>query len=754
MSQDPLAPTQPTERPPLAAACRILVCVSLAGALLAAGVGDFLRSTPVADKLEEPSPATPVIVDFRGRSLAVLATASARESYPERLREIGEWLPLATVGIEDRRFWSHPGVDLFATAGALLRNLQRGRVVSGASTITQQLIKMSSESAARTFPVKIREVFGALRLERVWDKSKVLEAYLNRLDYGNQRIGPAAAARAYFGKTTRELSLAEAIFLAGLPQSPTRLNPWQNPDAALERYRRNVRRLAERGLLPADASAELLLSNPPRIWKHDPPDEAPHFVGLLRQQLQPGANQYGAGDHVVVSSLDLELQRRAARILREHLSATAAFGVSDAALVVIENSTGAIRALACAGDARRASINSAIEPRSCGSTLKPFLYLTLIDQRRLTAASLLPDTPDAITEVYRDYDPQNYSKRYFGPVRVREALGNSLNVPAVFALSRNGARKTFEFLKTWGFKFPGTFDSYGAGFILGNAPVRLVELAGAYAALARGGEFWAPNLIAKSPREVRRLASPEACAIVADILCDNRARVASFGASSPLSLPKRTAVKTGTSSGFRDGWCVGFNRDHTVAVWAGTLDDRPMPELLAVRSAAPVWAAMMMSLYAAGDQPWPNLEESASLHAQDIDTETGLLPRPNEPIVREWFLPGTEPMAQAAELYVDGILRLPPEYHTWCAGRQNTRAAAVQPDGLKILFPKDGATFSYNPAMSKAQQMLPLQSSWPECEWFLNGQKIEEPIVPLERGAWNVSAKARGQIAVVNYVVE
>ena len=155
--------------------------------------------------------------------------------------------------------------------------------------------------------------------------------------------------------------------------------------------------------------------------------------------------------------------------------------------------------------------------------------------------------------------------------------------------------------------------------------------------------------------------------------------MASFGTSSPLNLPKRTAVKTGTSSGFRDGWCVGFNRDHTVAVWAGTLDGRPMPELLAVRSAAPVWAAMMMSLYAAGDQPWPNLEESASLHAKDIAAETGLLPRPNEPIVREWFLPGTEPVAQASQWYVDGVLRLPAEYHAWSAGPQNALGAPLSP---------------------------------------------------------------------------
>ncbi len=750
MSQDRQPATRSRRLP--AASC-VLISILLVGALASAAVGFFIRRTPLPDALDKPTPGTPVIVDLRGRSLAVLATPFSRESYPERLRDMGEWLPRATVGIEDGRFWSHRGVDLRATGGALLRNIDRGHVVSGASTITQQLIKMSSENPARTFRAKIREALAALRLETEWEKSKILEAYLNRLDYGNQRIGPAAAARAYFGKPARELSLAEAIFLAGLPQSPTRFNPWKNPDAALERYRRNVRRLAKSGFLPAGATAELLLSNPPRVRKDHPPNEAPHFVGLIKQQVRPSANDCAAGENII-TSLDLDLQRLAERLLREHLSATASLGVSDAALVVIENSSGAIRALACAGDVSRASINSAMEPRSCGSTLKPFLYLALIDQRKLTAASLLPDTPDAITEAYRDYDPQNYSKRYFGPVRVREALGNSLNVPAVFALSRNGARETFDYLKTWGFHFPNSFDSYGAGFILGNAPVRLVELAGAYAALARGGEFWAPSLTAKSPREVRRLASPEACAIVADILCDNRARTASFGASSPLSLPKRTAVKTGTSSGFRDGWCVGFNRDHTVAVWAGSLDGRPMPELLAVRSAAPVWAAMMMSLYAAGDEPWPNLEESASLHAKDVAAETGLLPRPNEPVVREWFLPGTEPVAQASQWYVDGLLRLPPEYHAWSAGPQNALGVAAQPDALKILFPKDGATFSYNPAMSRTQQMLPLRSSSPECEWFLNGKKIEQPMVPLERGAWTVSAKARGQVAVANYVVE
>ena len=738
---------------PVAQSSLWLVFASLlAGLFLALIIEGSIRNASLPTALDRPPPATPIFTDIRGRTIAVLPTSVAREAYPVSLKDMGQWLPAATVGIEDARFWEHHGVDFHAVAGAAWRNLRNGRVISGASTISQQIIKISSRRGGRKG--KVNEALAALKLERNWDKKRILEVYLNRLDYGNRRIGPEAAARAYFGKSARDLSLSEAIFLAGLPQSPARLNPWKNPDAAIARYRRNVKRLAALGLLPPEAAMDSLLKNPPHIGKHEPPNEAPQFVELARKRLFSQAKSIEVAPGQITTALDLDLQRLAMRSLRQHLAAGAALGIGDAAMIIIENSTGAVRALACSGDPRRSALNSAMEPRSCGSTLKPFLYLAAIDQRKLTAASLLPDTPDAIAGEYRDYDPQNYSKRYLGPVRVREALGSSLNVPAIFALSQIGARDTFEYLRTWGLNFPGSFDEFGAGFVLGNAPVRLLELAGAYAGLARGGEVWIPRITVKDPVESRRLASPEACAIIADILCDNRARLTGFGASSPLNLPKRTAVKTGTSSGFRDGWCVGFNKNHTVAVWAGNLDGRPMGEVLAVRSAAPLWAAMMRSLYAAGDRPWPQLEESASLRAIEIAAETGLLPRPSEPAVREWFLPGTEPVDHASALYVDGVLQLPPEYAAWCAGPQNRLGATVRSKALRILFPKDGATFCYNPAMSKAQQMLPLQSSWPGCEWSLNGRRLERPLIPLERGTWMLSARAGGETAVSSYVVE
>ncbi len=724
---------------------RVILAVIL---LAVAGVAIWEVSTRRArlpQALNSPPVATPVIEDMRGRPLAVLPTDTSRECYPLPLREVGRWLPLATVAIEDHRFWAHDGVDFHATTGAALRNLSNGRIVSGASTITQQLVKLASGRTARTLPAKWKEAFVAMQLERTWSKDQILEAYFDRLDYGNRRFGPEAAARAYFGKSSRDLSLAEAIFLAGLPQSPARLNPWSRPEQALARYRLNVQRLASQGLLPEGTNVRLLLQQPPTVLRREPPNIAPAFVSLLRVPGHPLKWR---------TSLDLDLQKTAERLLQEHLTSLSAFGVNDAAVVIMDNATGEVRALASLGSAPTAAINAAVAPRSCGSTLKPFLYLDAIDRRALTAATLLPDTPEAITEEYRDYDPQNYSQRYLGPVRVREALGNSLNVPAVVTVSRLGARDTFDGFRRWGLAFPVSFDQCGAGFILGNVPVRLLDLVGAYSAIARGGEVWKPKLTPRDPVESRRVASPEACAIVSDMMADNAARVQSFGPASVLNLDIRTPVKTGTSSGFRDGWCVGFSQEHTVGVWAGNLNGRPMGELLAVRSAAPLWAALMKNLYAQGDHPIPLPTESPSLHQMEVATETGLLPRPGEKTVKEWFLTGTEPQNSAADSYVNGVLQLPPEYAAWCAGAQNRLGAQVRTDKLAVLFPKEGAVFSRNPYLPASQQMLPLKSTRPSGEWFLNGQKLREPLIPLEPGEWTISVRSAGEEAVSRFSVE
>ncbi len=734
---------------------RLLVALGVLGVVLAvAGLNQDYFIGPLPDGLFRPPPATPSLADRRGRVLAVTATDFARDSRPIPLSAMGPWLPQMTIGIEDHRFFSHHGMDFQASIGAAWRNLRHGRVLSGASTITQQLIKICSPRATRTLVVKAREALAAHRLERLWSKSQILESYLNRLDYGNRRLGPEAASRAYFGKAVADLTLGEAIYMAGLPQSPTRLNPWRNPSGALARYQRNVRRLAAQGCLPPHADAERLAASPPRIQNNPPPAEAGHFAVIVEATRPESSRRHTLAGRPIPTTLDNDLQLAVERLARKHLAAVSGQGVGDVAVVVLENSTGAVRALVSEGPAHHAAINAALAQRSCGSTLKPFLYLAAIDQRLLTAASLLPDTPNAVTSAYRDYDPQNFSHRYHGPVRVREALGNSMNVPAVVTLARLGARETFAEMRTWGLNFPASFSDYGAGFILGNAPVRLFDLAAAYAGLARGGLAWKARLTPGDPVESRVPATAEACAIITDILCDNEARRLSFGLASPLHFAARTAVKTGTSSGFRDGWCVGFNGSHTVAVWAGNLDGRGMGEMLSVRSAAPLWAAVMKSLYASGDAAVPELKEGPTLRNLAVAQESGRLPRAGEKTVKEWFLAGTEPTTLAADTYRDGVLYLPDEYAEWCAGPHNHLGAKVRTKGLEILFPKEGTVFEFNPNLPAGQQSLPLQATATDCQWSVNGHRLETPFLPLQRGQWHLSASAGGREASANFTVE
>src|SRR4029077_13504376 len=395
-----------------------------------------------------------------------------------------------------------------------------------------------------------------------------------------------------------------------------RFNPWRHPEEANRKYARSLGRLADLGVITRDQQS--LLAEPPKIVRSEPPRFAPHFVDAVVAQ---NAGLRGT----VRTTLDLDLQTTVERLARSHLSALNRHDITQAAVVVVDNATGAIRAMVGSENYGLSQINGAIQPRSCGSTLKPFVYLDAIDKRLLTAASLLPDTPDAIRDEYADYDPQNYNHHYLGPVRLREALGCSLNVPAVFALSRLGARPVFYQLQKWGFDFPQGLADYGAGFVLGNAETRLVDLAAAYAGLPRGGTAMRAKFLAAEHQPITRLASTEATAIITDILCDNDARQKSFGPHSPLAFEQPVAAKTGTSSGFRDTWTVGFDREHTVAVWAGNFDGRPMRDTFAVRAATPLWAAVMQQLLRR-DHPLNPPMENERLVRREICKTTGLLP--------------------------------------------------------------------------------------------------------------------------------
>src|SRR5215831_10458555 len=622
---------------------------------------------PIPNELEKSPAGTLTLLDCRGREIAELASSEARSQFPVRLEQMGPWLPRVTVALEDKRFYKHRGIDWSASIAACARNLRSHRIVSGASTITQQLVKLAAGRKQRSWCSKLYETVVAWKLERRLSKQQILSEYLNRSSYGNRRIGPEAAARAYFGKPARDLNLSEAIFLAGLPQAPTRFNPWRHPDEANRKYERSLKRLTDFGVITHDQQS--LLVEPPKIVRSDPPRLAPHFVdAVVARNPRLGGTMR--------TTLDLDLQPTIERLVRSHLSALNRHDITQAAVVVVENATGAIRAMVGSESYAVSQINGAMQPRSCGSTLKPFVYLDAIDKRLFTAASLLPDTPDAIRNEYADYDPQNYNRHYLGPVRLREALACSLNVPAVFTLSRLGARPTFYQLQKWGFDFPQGLSDYGAGFLLGNAETRLVDLAAAYAGLARGGTAMRAKFLAAEHQPLTRIASAEATAIVTDILCDNEARQRSFGTRSPLAFEQRIAAKTGTSSGFRDTWTVGFDKEHTVAVWAGNFDGRPMRDTFAVRAATPLWAAVMQELLRR-DHPLDPPSKNDRLVRREICKTTGLLPsRFSASTMTELFLAGTEPSEDSADYFAsDGKLILPDAYVRWCASRDNASGA-------------------------------------------------------------------------------
>ena len=720
---------------------RGLVAAVLGVVACVAAIEIFIARTPLPADLLAGGEGTTSLVDANGRLIARLGSDRARMSFPLPPDELGEWLPKVTVALEDHRFYQHNGVDLRGILAAAWRNVRHGRIVSGGSTISQQVIKLADRRTGRGWNAKIREALLAIKLERQWGKEQILTAYLNRLDYGNRRIGAEAAARSYFGKPANLLTPPEATYLAGLPQAPSRFNPWRRSIKAEAKFTRSLARISELGLITPERRQELA-ARPPSVLVEIPENRAPRFTEAAGRSERRG---------LVRTTLDLELQDSARRFLHEQLAVLGRHDTRNAGIIVIENATGAVRVLTSVAldtpDAET-EINGALIPRHPGSTLKPFVYLVAIDRRILTAATLLPDTPDAMLAAFGNYDPHNFNKRFHGPVRVREALATSLNVPAVLALNAAGPRRVFGRIGDWGLNPEAqTLEDCGAGFVLGNLPVRLLDLSNAYVALARGGVYSPPRFFEDDLQPGRRLASEAAVTIVEDILCDNRARDRAFGSRSPLHLPgHRAAVKTGTSSSFRDSWTVGYDRDFTVGVWFGNYNGRSMDGLRTVQSAAPVWNRMMRHLRSVrGSRPLVAPADGETLSAQTICTLSGMRPSPeSRGTLTEWFLPGTAPKTDASEFFGDGGIVLPDEYKTWCRSNFNflhATTAAAGDQSLAIDFPENGAVYVIDRDIPATQQALVLKASSDHkpVTWSVNGQTASNPW-PLRKGTWLITA--------------
>ena len=346
-----------------------LVAALVAGAALAA----FVASVPIPPALlQTVAGETLTLRDARGGMLAEIANDVARSQHPRPLALLGADLPRVTIALEDHRFDAHAGVDWHAVAGAALRNLRYLRAVSGASTITQQLAKDASGRPPRTFANKIREAAIAWKLERRWTKTQILERYLNTVNYGNRLLGAEAAARGYFDKSAANLDLAESIYLAGLPQAPGRFNPWRHPAAAEYKFQRSIRHLAGLGVISHD-DLRALSTSPPKPGRFLPGRRAPHFVDAILARAKADAIPL-SGDRR--TTLDPELQSVAEGLVARHLESLGRHDTTQASLVVIENETGAVRALVGSRNVLgpEGQNNGALRLRSAGSALKPFIY--------------------------------------------------------------------------------------------------------------------------------------------------------------------------------------------------------------------------------------------------------------------------------------------------------------------------------------------------------------------------------------------
>jgi len=597
------------------------------------------------------------------------------------VNEMSPYLRQGTIATEDANFYQHRGIDFFALARALYYAVREGDVVSGASTIPQQLVKMLFLSSERSMTRKIKEAVLSAEISRQYPKDKILEIYLNELNYGNLAYGAEAAAETYFNKDVLNLTLAEAALLAGLPQAPAYYDPYANPDRAKERQAVVLSLMVESGFVSKDEADRAWLE--PLVYTPVNYDlKAPHFTLFVRQQIEAllGAEPLFQSGLSVTTSLDPRLQAEAERIVREQVAQVADHNVSNGALVAMDPTTGEIKALVGSADFDNVEIdgqvNMALAPRQPGSTIKPLVYLTAFEQRerpvtdRWTNGTLVADIKEEFPDgVNPPYVPTNYDNRERGLVTVRTALANSLNIPSVRTIQTTGLPAFLDVARRLGITTL-TRPDYGLSLALGAGEIPLVEMTGAFAVLANGGRRMPPVTILKIVKSTGEILCEQGTSspcqpdgnsgeqvisavdafLLTDILSDNDARSQVFGPNSLLRLDRPAAAKTGTTNDFRDVLTMGYTPQLVTGVWVGNSDNSEMLNISGITGAAPIWNEFMR--VALADQPPLDFTLPPGVRQFEICAETGTLPSEACPERRtRWFAEDRPPLPPEKDLY-------------------------------------------------------------------------------------------------------
>ena len=571
------------------------------------------------------------IYDRNGELLYELFDPQGGRRHLLPLSEIPQHLIDATLATEDAHFYNHPGFDLRAVARAAVDNLMGQEIVSGASTITQQLIRNTLMSAEqryeRTYTRKIKEIILAYKIEQQYTKDQILEWYLNDINYGNLSYGIEAAAQSYFGKPAKELNLAESALLAGIPQRPRDLNPLTNPEAA-KRRQAEVLDLMVRHRFIDRQRAEEAKAAPLKFAAQRFDIKAPHFVLYVRDQLE---RKYGRerlyNDGLrVETTLDYSLYLAAEKAAREHIANIRRLNANNASVVAIRPDTGEVLVMLGSLDYFDSSIsgqvNMAVAERQPGSALKPFAYAAGFE-RGLTPATVVVDKPIVFPggAGHEDFRPMNHDKKWHGPVTLRRSLGSSLNIPSVLVLQHIGVRTFVDELHSLGINTLNDEQRYGLPLVLGAGEVRLLDLTFAYTVFANNGiqvgarrleserrpgfSDLEPVTILKvtdsagnvleeyRPSAGEQKMRPQVAWLITSILADDDARAPTYGRNSFLNLSRPSAAKTGTTDDFRDGWTVGYTPDLVTGVWVGNADRSPMLDVFGVSGAGYIWHNFM-----------------------------------------------------------------------------------------------------------------------------------------------------------------
>jgi 1A family penicillin-binding protein len=555
-------------------------------------------------------PKTTKIYDRNGNLLYEIFASQNRTVVA--LSEVPKHLRDATIAIEDKDFYDHPGFDLRGIARAFVSNLQ-GAGLQGGSTITQQLVKSAFLTPEPTVIRKIREVALAFWAERIYSKDKILELYLNYVPYGGTAWGIQSAAEIYFGKTVSDLSLAESAFLAGLPRAPSIYSPHINNGSRWRERQKEVLAAMVREKFITREEADNALSEELVFKKPQSPIRAPHFVMYVRRLLieKYGLSEVERGGLSVITSIDLSLQEEVEEIVAREVDANAYLNVGNGAALVTDPSTGDILAMVGSRDyfdeENDGNVNLTTALRQPGSSIKVVTY-SLALANGYTEATILDDTPITIrNEGAPAYTPVNYDGVYRGKVPLRTAFANSFNIPPVRLAQKFGPSKIKEFGEKMGISSWQGAKRYGVSITLGGLEVRMTDMAVAYGVIANGGKRVDLNPILSVKDSFDRVIFEKnetaipvldegAAFIISDILADNRARSLAFGLDSPLNIPgARVSVKTGTTDYKRDNWTIGFTPRVLVATWVGNNNNAPLNPMLAsgVTGAAPMWNRIM-----------------------------------------------------------------------------------------------------------------------------------------------------------------